>query len=347
MPLPFIVGAVGAKIVLGATVATGAVGAVKGVKGAVDTNEAKNVQYRAERILDEAKESLDSTKEKTSREIIKLGETKLKASANEINSFVTVFSRIKDVDLKESICLEELKRLNIKEGMLGDMKDVALGAIDVLGGGLAGVGAGALLGWGAYGGVMALGTASTGAAIGGLTGVAATNATLAWLGGGALAAGGGGMALGSMVLGGIIAGPALLVAGGIFGAKAKEKLNNAYSNLAEARKISEELKTAEIELNIIRKKATQFDRVLEKLVRQFEYTIKKMEDLTNREVDWKRYSDQEKRLVAMSVKYAQVVKGMIDMPLLTEDGLLTSEVNKALENSELIKLSNLALQNEF
>ena len=41
MPLPFIVGAVGAKIVLGATVATGAVGAVKGVKGAVDTNEAK------------------------------------------------------------------------------------------------------------------------------------------------------------------------------------------------------------------------------------------------------------------------------------------------------------------
>ena len=87
MPLPFIVGAVGAKIVLGATVATGAVGAVKGVKGAVDTNEAKNVQYRAERILDEAKESLDSTKEKTSREIIKLGETKLKASANEINSF--------------------------------------------------------------------------------------------------------------------------------------------------------------------------------------------------------------------------------------------------------------------
>ena len=35
----------------------------------------QNVQYRAERILDEAKESLDSTKEKTSREIIKLGET--------------------------------------------------------------------------------------------------------------------------------------------------------------------------------------------------------------------------------------------------------------------------------
>lgn len=71
---------------------------------------------------------------------------------------------------------------------------------------------------------MALGTASTGTAIGGLSGVAATNATLAWLGGGSLAAGGGGMALGSMVLGGIIAGPALLIAGGIFGAKSKNKI---------------------------------------------------------------------------------------------------------------------------
>ena len=92
------------------------------------------------------------------------------------------------------------------------MKNVSLHATDVLSGGIAGVGAGALLGWGTYGGVMALGTASTGTAIGGLSGVAATNATLAWLGGGSLAAGGGGMALGSIVLGGIIAGPALLIA---------------------------------------------------------------------------------------------------------------------------------------
>lgn len=38
-----------------------------------------------------------------------------------------------------------------------------------------------------------------------LSGAAATNATLAWLGGGSLAAGGGGMAAGSAVLGAITA----------------------------------------------------------------------------------------------------------------------------------------------
>jgi uncharacterized protein YjiS (DUF1127 family) len=55
--------------------------------------------------------------------------------------------------------------------------------------------------------VGSLGTASTGAAIGGLSGVAATNATLAWFGGGALAAGGAGMAGGVAVLSGIVALP--------------------------------------------------------------------------------------------------------------------------------------------
>ena len=45
------------------------------------------------------------------------------------------------------------------------------------------------------------GSAGTGAAISSLSGVAATNAILAWIGGGTLAAGGGGMALGSTILG--------------------------------------------------------------------------------------------------------------------------------------------------
>ena len=48
--------------------------------------------------------------------------------------------------------------------------------------------------------VAAVGTASTTTAISQLSGAAATKATLAWLGGGALAAGGGGIALGTVVL---------------------------------------------------------------------------------------------------------------------------------------------------
>ncbi len=49
--------------------------------------------------------------------------------------------------------------------------------------------------------VASLGTASTGTAISALSGAAATKATIAWLGGGALAAGGLGIAGGTAVLG--------------------------------------------------------------------------------------------------------------------------------------------------
>jgi hypothetical protein len=57
------------------------------------------------------------------------------------------------------------------------------------------------------------GVAGTGAAISTLSGAAARNATLAWLGGGSLASGGGGMALGSMVLGGLNIGLTVLAVG--------------------------------------------------------------------------------------------------------------------------------------
>lgn len=55
--------------------------------------------------------------------------------------------------------------------------------------------------------VAHLGIASTGTAIGTLSGAAAYSATLAWFGGGAIAAGGGGMALGGAVFSGILALP--------------------------------------------------------------------------------------------------------------------------------------------
>lgn len=82
-----------------------------------------------------------------------------------------------------------------------------------------------------YGGALSLatsvGVASTGAAISGLSGAAATNATLAWLGGGAIAAGGGGMALGSLVLGGITVGPALAIGGFLLAGEGEKALTNA------------------------------------------------------------------------------------------------------------------------
>lgn len=77
---------------------------------------------------------------------------------------------------------------------------------------LQGVGVGGLAAVGSWVFVSLLGTASTGTAIATLSGAAAYNATLAWFGGGAIAAGGGGMAAGATTLGLIFAIPAIAIA---------------------------------------------------------------------------------------------------------------------------------------
>lgn len=98
------------------------------------------------------------------------------------------------------------------------------------------------------------GTASTGTAISALSGAAATNAALAWLGGGALAAGGGGTAAGTALLamagpiGWSIAGATLLTSIVLF-AKKRLKLNKEKNSEIEAVKANTE-KVKELDATI-------------------------------------------------------------------------------------------------
>ena len=122
---------------------------------------------------------------------------------------------------------------------------ISIGAGSIAGGSVA-VGSWAL--------VSALGSASTGVAISGLTGVAATNATLAWFGGGALAAGGAGMAGGAAVLGGVVAIPLVFFAAKGTHKKAKE-FEEAKIELDEAIvRIREQLATFPDILDAVREK---------------------------------------------------------------------------------------------
>ena len=115
--------------------------------------------------------------------------------------------------------LEKVQRFNS-----GFNSAINVGAGSIAGGSLA-IGSWAL--------ITTLGSASTGAAISGLSGVAATNATLAWFGGGALATGGAGMAGGAAVLGGLFAVPLVYFAAKTSHKKAKE-LEEAKTALKEA-----------------------------------------------------------------------------------------------------------------
>ncbi|MFT4105526.1 MAG: hypothetical protein QM657_07195 [Lacrimispora sp.] len=321
MAIPIIAGA----IALGSA----AIGGTKLVKGAIDTNSANRVQNDAKEILSSAQSSMEKSKSLCRESIEELGKSKLNLASGPMNDFVTFFSLVKNVQIEDSAGLDELSKIKADKISFSEMQKTVLAATDILGSGIAGVGAGALLSWGTYGGVMALGTASTGTAIGTLSGVAATNATLAWLGGGAIAAGGGGMALGTLVLGGLLAGPALLIAGGLFGAKASTNLNNAYSNLAEAKRLAEELKLAKIQVDGISTHANILKDIIEKM-----YGMVKLGNIDLKYVikeggtDWNQYTESQKKQVAIAMKIAQLSKAIIDTPMLSEDGKLTDDIRK-------------------
>ena len=103
--------------------------------------------------------------------------------------------------------------------------------------GLASVGTGTAAGLGTWSLVSLFGTASTGTLISSLSGIAAHNATLAWLGGGALAVGGGGMAAGAAVMAGIIVFPALITNGALQHRsvnKKIEEIDEAINQIKEA-----------------------------------------------------------------------------------------------------------------
>ncbi|MEV6422839.1 helix-turn-helix transcriptional regulator [Streptomyces sp. NPDC051662] len=126
------------------------------------------------------------------------------------------------------------------EAMSAGIANVIRGAAA---GGAAGVAAGGAAAYGAFTAAALFGTASTGAAISTLSGVAATNATLALLGGGTLAAGGAGMAGGILLLTGMVAAPvAALAAAGFYVVKQRR-------NKKEELRLRTEVEAAEAALN--------------------------------------------------------------------------------------------------
>lgn len=251
MPIPF------ALIALGA--GTAALGLGKGVKAGADQVTANKTNAQAKDIVDIATEAANRSRENSSKALEALGSKKLWVLNHSVDSFVHLFEQLHNVELAETVGMDELKNFCIDEQAFGELKHMSAMATSIAGGVAGGAAAGALAALGAYGGAMTLGTcATTGTAIATLSGAAATNATLAFLGGGALSVGGLGMAGGTMVLGGLVAGPALAVMGFVVGAKASANKDKAYSNLANARQYAEEAETIQVLCKAIRMRANMF-----------------------------------------------------------------------------------------
>lgn len=324
MPIPLLFIGIGA--------AAGAFGVGKSIKAGVDQKEANRTNERADDIIQEASKKIETCRKNCGTAIDNLGKRKIQILDESIKPFIAEFEKLNHVELSESKGLNELQKMVLDQKNFTELKELQSMATSMVGGLASGAMAGALTAFGAYGAAGALATASTGTAIASLSGAAATNATLAFFGGGSLAAGGLGMAGGTAVLGGLVAGPALAVLGVVVGAKASANLDKAYSNLSKAKEFKEEMDTASALCIGIRKRASMFNRFLVSLNSIFEPLIYEMTNIIEkRGTDFRNFSDNEKRVVAEAMAMAGAIKSILDTPILDDEGNLTPESDKMVE----------------
>jgi len=138
-----------------------------------------------------------------------------------------------------------------------------------------GVSAGVGTALGTWALVTTFGTASTGTAIAGLSGAAATNATLAWFGGGAIAAGGGGIAAGTAVIGGIVAIPALAVLGVFSHLKANKKINEIESEMYKIIGYIDQMEGNILKMKLIEERSNELVITINKAQSVFESELRK------------------------------------------------------------------------
>lgn len=319
--------------------------------GALDKKDAKRISRSAQHREENAREELEIQRHNTQCSLEKLGAVKVEIYFSTIEEFTALFSTIGKIDLKPFKAVDESLNKSKFNLEVASMKRVSATSKELLllGGGSAVTGAVAV---GAAMGIAGLvGTASTGVAIGTLSGVAAQNATLAWLGGGALSASGAGVAGGMVVLGGIAIAPLAIFAMFLGANKGKQQLNAAREYSAQVNVIVEKIKTLIAELAQIRRGADLFTDTLlalnQVLTIQIDMMREVLDRLNKRSAFEKHLRDPIKKIFHFDIltEYEQVVikdtfnvasllRQLLETPLMDEQGAFLSEAVESLNHNQ-------------
>jgi hypothetical protein len=303
-------------LILGAiALGTAAFGAVKGAEGFGNMNEAKEIGERAQNRHSYAVSELKADWEATNELAEEYGQLQLDVMMTTVGRFLDFIERnIGKAKQSEKEFLEGLEGISVQQ--IKEYKAAAVEAEQFFNGGTKALGAAAA----GYGGAMSLatsvGVASTGTLIGGLSGAAAWNATLAWLGGGSLAAGGGGMALGSLVLGGITVGPAVLIGGFVLAGEAEKALTKASEYNAEVNTAIAKIEAAKDFMQQVRRRITELQGVFECLNKSAILGLEELESLPS--FDKNRDASKFQKVALFVKALAEIMK----TPVLDSKGQL-------------------------
>lgn len=323
MPLPLILG-------LGAA-AAGALGIGTGIHGAVKMKDANDTMKLCQTKHEENLAYFEKTNKTTTNDMDILGKKELEILTS-FQEFSDVFEKIHN---RPEFKTYEQSGVKIPTYNAEEIKKVSVGA-GVLLGGLGGAAMGTAGGFAAAGAttaaVMTFGTASTGTAIASLSGAAATKATLAAIGGGAIKVGGGGIALGTTILGTATLGVGIMVGGIIFnivGSSISDKADTAYEQVRKEREEINKICDYLLELSKTATEYTTSISVVQKIyAKQLDVLNYIVYTLNKR--DWSDFSEGEKLITENTVLLVGLLYNMckVELVLKAEDDSQINNVNK-------------------
>lgn len=301
----------------------------------------KDIQYikaknkEIEQIIEDTNKKLDPVRETTNEKLSELAKLKVAIIETTFEEFNQHINSIKNLPIKSDLQnIPSADEFTFSKQEFDDMQVSILSFKNIIknatGAGVTGaVSAGTI-----YTAVAALGTASTGTAIGTLSGIAASNATLAWLGGGALAVGGGGIALGTVVLGGIAIVPAvtyLIYKGKFDYSQEREDIDQKYQEVLEYAKSAQQIIKSFTELTRLIDNTIgvlqRFQSGLNQLNKQTEHIRTQIGD------NYKKYTQEQQQILQKHIAYALRFHTLMNTPLMREDGSFNPKMIDILRSS--------------
>ncbi|MCL1986702.1 MAG: hypothetical protein FWG64_01855 [Firmicutes bacterium] len=335
MAVPVI--AVGVGIGLSSLLGLGA-----GIVGASDLSDAKEMVNNAESRYNKKKAEFERANKRSQKISEEYAALKLEIWSKDFDRFTKTYKKIKNPPNRTGNLAVDGYKITTDD--LREIEGISITALDVLGGLVgSGVAAAAVPGI-AYGGALLFGTASTGTAISTLAGAAATKAALAFLGGGSLAAGGAGIAGGLTLLGGLAAGPAVLVGGFLLAAKGSDSLDKARDIRDEVDKAVEKFGTA---MEFLAKVDGFVEKIQQSVLNAREFFTEKMGKLERTVIykqDYNQFSEAERKNLHDTYLSLQVIKNMLAI-VIVEQKETANESNPVFSETAEKTLTHLQTLN--
>ncbi|MFE5674125.1 hypothetical protein ACFQ7B_03210 [Streptomyces erythrochromogenes] len=300
-------------MLIGVGVATGGSGVALIGKGARDLKRSKDRRKEASQGYERRRAQTEDALAATNTALEALGEQQRQALVDAVVRMGDFLSRHeRQVRESERLLVEGIDATMAKiPGLSGLDVDAVAWIGGALGSAAAGVGAGA----GITAAASSFGVASTGVAISGLTGAAAESATLAFLGGGSLASGGGGMALGATALNFVTIGPALLVGGLVVKGQGTKEITRAQEYEAKIAVAIAELDETDARLKGVDARAAELRELLRDLTFR---ALEALELLESEPFDPPRHAARFQRAMTL----VMAVRDVTATPIVDTEGKL-------------------------